>query len=146
MPRGRFGDFLDLLEQAQFLEAGHVGLDVAHRQAPLAALLEEIGAEPADAGHEIGEIHLALLFQPLAQMRGRDLLDHLVHPFLGRERAFDGDELAVDAENDRRADLEVNVRRAAFDGGLQNPMKHFHGMEGSRVRSVRKTKMGFMFI
>ena len=66
MPRGRFGDLLDLLQQAQFLEAGDVGFDVAHRQAPLAALLKEVGAKPADAGHEIGEIDLALLLQLFA--------------------------------------------------------------------------------
>ena len=58
---GRFGDLLDLLQQAQFLEAGHDGLDVAHGQAPLAALLKEVGAKPADARHEVGEVRLALL-------------------------------------------------------------------------------------
>ena len=53
-------------------------------------------------------------------------------------RAFDGDQLAVDAEDDRGADLEVNVRRAAVNGRLQNPMKYFHAAQGSGSRRGTK--------
>ena len=57
------------LQQAQFLETRHLRFDVAHGQAPLAALLEQVGAEAADAGLKIGKINFALLLQPLLQMR-----------------------------------------------------------------------------
>ena len=68
----RFGDRADLLQQPEFLEARHLRFDVAHGQAPLAALLKQVRAEPPDAGHEIGKIDLALLLEALLQMRGSD--------------------------------------------------------------------------
>jgi hypothetical protein len=63
----------------------------------------------------------------------RNLLDDAVHPFLGWKGAFDGDELAVDAEDDRCADLQVNVRCPALDSRLQNAMKYFHNGEGTKA-------------
>ena len=66
MPRGDSAIFLICSSRPSSSKLGHLGLHVAHGQAPLAALLEQIGAEAADARHEIGEIHLALLLQPLA--------------------------------------------------------------------------------
>src|ERR1035437_374982 len=101
-------------------------LHVAHGQAPLAPLLEQIGAKTADAGHEVGEVRFTFLLHPFAQMGRRNLLDDVVQPFLGRKRAFDGDQVAVDAEDDRSADLQVNVRCPAIDSRLQNTMKYFH--------------------
>jgi len=37
-----------------------------------------------------------------------------------KEWSVNGDELAVDAEDDRRADFDVDVRRVAVDGRFQN--------------------------
>ena len=71
-------------------------------------------------------------------MGRRNLLDDVVHPLLGRERAFDGDQLAIDAEDDRGADLQVNVRSPAIDRRLQNPMKYFHAGQGSAFRQRTK--------
>ena len=103
------------------------------------ALLEKIGAEPADAGDEVGKVRLALLLHPLAQMRRDDLLHHVVEPFLGGEGALDGDELPVDAEDDGGADLQVDVGGSAVHRGLQNAMEYFHARQGSR--SGRETKV-----
>src|ERR1035438_3375605 len=105
-------------------------LNIPHGQAPLTALLEEIRPKPPDARHEVGEVRLALLLDPLLQVRRRYLLHHIVHPIKGRVRTLDSDELAVDAEDDRGADLYVNVRSPALDGGLQDPMKQFHNQIG----------------
>ena len=66
MPRGDSAMVLDLFQQAQLLETRDDGLHVAHGQTPLAALLKEVGAEAADARHEIGKVHLAFLLQFLA--------------------------------------------------------------------------------
>ena len=98
---GRLNNLLDLLQQAQFLEARHQRLDVAHGQTPLPTLLKEVGAEAAHPGHVIGEVHLALFLQPLDEVLRGDLLHHVVHPLLGRRRTLDGHELAVDAEDCR---------------------------------------------
>ena len=108
------------------LEAGDVGFDMAHRQAPFPALLEQIGAEAADARHVVGEVNLAVLLQLLLQVDGRDRGHDGVHPFQRRERTVHGDEFAVDAINDRRGDLEMHIRRAAFHRRLQNFIKEFH--------------------
>ena len=59
-------------------------------------------------------------------MLGRDGLDNFVHPLGGRKRRVHGDEFAVDAINDRRADFQMHVRGAAFDRGFKNAMKYFH--------------------
>src|SRR5262249_52285805 len=60
-----FRDFLDLLQEAQFLEAGHMRFYIAHGQTPLAALLEEVRPETPNAWDEVGEVRLALLLDPL---------------------------------------------------------------------------------
>ncbi len=119
----RFGDVPDLFEQAQFREAGHMGFDVTHRQAPLAALLEQIGAEPPDSRNEVGEIGLALVGDAPAQVRRRDCLDDLVDPLLSGQRTLDGDKLAMNAENYRAADLQMHVGRSAFHGRFQNALE-----------------------
>ena len=59
-------------------------------------------------------------------MLGRDRLDNLVHPVPRRERAIYGHQFAVDAEDDRRADLQVHVRSAAIHRRFENALKYFH--------------------
>ena len=140
MPRGDSAIFLHLLQQAQFLEAGHIGFDVAHGQTPLAALLKQIGAEAADARHEIGEIHLAFLLDLFAQVRGRMPSTTLFIQSCGRVRTLDGDQLAIDAEDDRRADLQMDVRRVAVHGRLQNLVEHFHAGRLTNPRAGTKAE------
>ena len=80
----RFRDFFDLWQQAEFLKTGHACFDIAHRQAPLAALLKKIRAEPSDSGDEIGKINFALLLQSLFQMHRRDFSTILfIHSAVG---------------------------------------------------------------
>src|SRR5690348_7486769 len=59
-------------------------------------------------------------------MRRGDVLHDLVQPFLSGIGTLDGDQLPVDAKDDRSADLQVNIGRATFHGRLQNTLKHFH--------------------
>jgi hypothetical protein len=99
---------------------------MAHRQAPLATLLEQIRAKPANAWHKVGEVRFAFLLHAFAQMGRGDLVHHFVQPFIGRKRAFDGDKLAVNAKYDGRAHLDVDVRGSTFNRRLQNALKHFH--------------------
>jgi hypothetical protein len=59
-------------------------------------------------------------------MNRGDFRDNFVHPIRRRVRTFDGDQFAVDAEDDRRADFQMNVRRMAINGRLENFVKEFH--------------------
>src|SRR5258706_10251340 len=59
-------------------------------------------------------------------MQRRHFLDDIVQPFHGRNRAINGDQFAVDAENDRGSNLDMDVRRGAPDGGFKDFMKKFH--------------------
>jgi hypothetical protein len=121
-----FGDLPQLGQQAQFLEGGHLGFDVAHGQAILAALMEAVGAEPPDAGHEIGEIHLAQLLDVGLVMAGEDVVDHRFHPFFRRVGAFHHHQFPVDAKDNGAADFQVNVGRAALDGRGENLAESIH--------------------
>ena len=60
-PPWRLGNLFDLLEQSQLFEAWHMRFYIAHRQTPLAALLEKVGPEPADVRNKIGKIGFTLL-------------------------------------------------------------------------------------
>jgi hypothetical protein len=104
-----------------------------------AALLEQVGAEPPDAGHVIGEINPAFLLQPLVQVPRRDVLDNLVHPCRCGVRALDGNELAMDAIDDGSADLEMHVRRAALHRRFQNLVEKFHAGSVTERRAPRQT-------
>ena len=101
--------------------------DETHRQTPLAALLEKIRAEiarcrernrknqfraprPAAFSNASGVMASTILFIQSAVGNG----------------AVHGDEFAVDAVNDRRADLQMHVRGAALDRRFENAMKYFH--------------------
>ena len=48
---------------------------------------------------------------------------------------FDGDEVLMDAENDRTAWLDVDVGSVAIDGSLQNAMKEFHVFFGCNAKA-----------
>src|SRR5882724_12227334 len=99
---------------------------MAHRQTPLAALLKEIRAKTSNSGNEVGKINFALIVQALFQMHRRDGIHDFIHPFAGRKWRVHGDQFAVDAEDDRRADLQMHVRCAAVNSGFKNAMKEFH--------------------
>jgi hypothetical protein len=75
---------------------------------------------------EIGKIRFPFLLDALAQMSWDNLVHDAIHPFLRWMGAFNGNELAIDAENHRGPDFQMNIRGPALNGGLQNPMKHFH--------------------
>ena len=79
-----------------------------------------------DFRNEIGKINLALLLQAFFQMHRRDGFHDFVHPFRRREGRIHGDQFAVDAEDDRRADFQVHVRGAALNGGFENFIEQFH--------------------
>ena len=61
-----------------------------------------------------------------------NVFHHAVDPLVGGCGRLNGEELAVDAKNDRRPDFDVNIRRAAVNGGLQDAVKRVHGSATDR--------------
>src|SRR3954468_7775972 len=106
---GSFGDFFENGEQAKFVELGNAGFNVAHGQAPFAALLEAICTKAADAWNEIGEVAFAIFVEALFEMFGNDVFDNIGDPFVCGRGRFNGDELLMNAENDGTARLNVDV-------------------------------------
>ena len=98
------------------------------------ALLKQVGAKPADAWYKIGEIHLMVFLKPLLQVARDDVAHHIVDPLVGGSGRLNGNELAVNAENDRRTNLDVNIRRAAINGGLQDAVKGVHDSPNRTIR------------
>lgn len=74
----------------------------------------------------------------MLRVLGHDHLHDVIDPRLGRWRGFDGDELAIDSEDDRPADLDVNIGCAASDGGLQNALKDFHSNSLGNLSGLRQ--------
>ena len=123
----RFGDGFDDRQQTEFFEARHLRFDITQCQTELAALLETVRSKSSDAGQKIGKIHFAFFFEAFLCVLGDDQLDDVINPGLGGDGRLDGDELAIDAEDDRPAGLNVNIRSTARDGGLKDALKDFHG-------------------
>ena len=102
--------------QAELLERRDVALHAPQHEADRAALAHHVDAEAADARHRVREVGFArrdeLLGALLRHDRERDALG------LDRRhrRVVDALEAAVDADERRRAHLDVDVGRAALDG------------------------------
>ena len=55
-----------------------------------ASLVKQIGAKPAKARNEVGEIHFVVLFQPFFQVGRHHGFHDLIYPLEGRRRRLDG--------------------------------------------------------
>jgi hypothetical protein len=103
--------------------------------------LEKIGAEASDPRHEIGKVDLAFIRKLLFEMRWCDVLDNGIHPVLCWVGAFDRNQLTTDTENDRRSDLDMNIRCAAVHRRFQNSMKHFHKTSLAKTKDEPNRKL-----
>ena len=112
----RFGQFFADRRQAELIEGGDLAFDVPHGHGPLAAMLENVGAETPDALDVIGEIDFPLLLQAEFEMLRDNVQEDLLEPFV---RGFGGiyrDQLAVDAHRHRMRNLQMDVGGMALDG------------------------------
>ena len=113
-------DLLQHRRQAELVDRLDPGRDDAQHQADGAALLEDVAAEAAEPVDAVGEVDVLVLLELLDVLRAEDRLRHrlgvrAIEPlFLGRD-----DERAVDPHHRVAADLQVQVRRAAGHGDLQ---------------------------
>ena len=100
-----------------------------------------------NGGQSVAEVARALEVHPSDLHHwNRELQEH-------GERAFNGDQLAVDTKNNRRSNLQMNVRRSAIHGDFENPMKQFHEGKLAEVEEVpigkvipRRTEMKFSLL
>ena len=129
---GGFGDFSKDREQPQFFKGWHLRFHITHCETILSALLEKISPEASGAGEKIGEIHFAIRFKLGASVLGEDALNNLLHPFCGRNRCFDGDELTVNSEENRPANLDMQIGSVAVHRRLQYLLKQFHAAQASK--------------
>ena len=88
--------------------------------------MKTVGPESAHSGQKIGKIAFVVAAQDFLRVLRHDLIDHFAHPLLAGLRPIDVDELAVDAKDDGRADLEMNIGRSTLHCGGQYATKSFH--------------------
>lgn len=123
---GLHSEVFQLRQQSQLFKTGDVGFDIAHGEAKAAFLLEKVCAETSQSLCVIGKVNLSFFFESFGQVLGNNVPKDFVHPLGGGLGRFDGDELSVDSDDDRRVNFDVDVRSSAVDGGFQYAGKDFH--------------------
>ena len=114
------GDAAQDRRQVELLEAAHALRDDAQDDADGAALLEDVAAEAAQAGHAVGQVELLGVLEPLALVGGHDRRRHVDQGFVVEPDVLgQRPQLAVDADDRVVADLEVDVRGAVLDRRLE---------------------------
>jgi len=106
--------------QVKFLETSDLGRNGTERRGDAAPLEVGVDAEPAQVRYAQGEIQLAALLELLLLQ----VVEHTVNqsPRLGgrqRRHALDVHQLAVNPENGRPPDRDMQVRCVAFNRQFQ---------------------------
>ena len=110
--------------ECQLPDGGRAGADTSHGQRHRTTLVEGVDAEPAHAGHAVGEVGLVLL--------GEDLADVGKHDGLGQQSRFLGTQTGLVIEcaqvpvhtyPGRRARLDVKVRTVEVAENLQQSVE-----------------------
>ena len=115
------GDLLQHLGQEQLIDGGDLEGNDAEHDADGAALLEDVDAEPAQAGNAVGEIELVLRLELFLLVVVHDAERHPRDLFRRKAACiFEGHQVSVDAEHRRQTRFEVDVGGAAAQRHLQN--------------------------
>ncbi len=112
-------EVLEDVGHAEILELGHLGSDVAQHHRGIAALIEHIDAEAAEARLGDREIDLQLLVEMLDLFRGHQAERRLAHGLGTQDLLVDGKDLAFDLDLDRRIARKEEIRRLALDHQLE---------------------------
>jgi hypothetical protein len=111
------------LGQQQLFERARLIRNRAHREAQRPALLIQVDAKPADAGHADGEVAF-LFFRVLLDLLGvHELLGEPLQVFRLERGELQRMQVAVEADGGWTADLQVQVRRVELHQLLH------HGLE-----------------
>ena len=116
--------------QAEFLERGHVGRDVAQHHRGVAALMEDRDAEAAEARLGDREVDLELLLEVIDLFLVHQAVGGLPHLVGGQHLLVDRDDLALDLDLDRRVRAEEQVGRLLLDHQLEQRLGVQHEAAG----------------
>ena len=113
-------DLVDHARQVQFVDGANFRGDDAQHHADVAALLEDVDAEAAQAGHAVGHVELGGLLEFLLLAVGHHAERHGEHLFR-RDAGHVGLRVqhAVHAQIGMVADLQVQVGGLLFDRAAQ---------------------------
>ena len=115
-----FADAFDHARQVEFLDRANLGGNDAQHHADVAALLEHVDAEAAQARDAVGHVQLGRFLELLLLAVGHHAERHGEHFFrsdarnVGQRR-----ERAVDAQTGMVADFQMEVGRLGFNGAAQ---------------------------
>ncbi len=109
-PAPQHDEVLEIGGHAELLEGRQLRGDEAQDHRDVAALLEDICAEPAEAGLGEGEIDLEVAREPLQLLLVHELQSGLTHHLRRQLELIDGHDLAFDLDHDRRMRGEEEVR------------------------------------
>ena len=110
-----FANFVNDVREIEFLDSANFGRDDAENHADVAALLENVDAEAAQAGDAVGHVKLGGFLELLFLAVGHHAERHGEHFFWCDAGNFaDRSQQAVNAEIGMVADLEVQVGGLVF--------------------------------
>ena len=112
----------DRLGQRQLLDRRDSRRNEAEDRSRSALLPEEVHAKPRVCPHLVGEVHVSRFRVLLPDSRGSDRPDEVVEVSFGQGAIAHAFEIAVDAQNGRRADREVQVRAVPLRQYREEPV------------------------
>ena len=133
------GQLLDTRREAEAAEVRDLGRDDAEGKGDVAALAEGVDAEPRQVGQLVGGVHLARLLEEAdaAGRAGADGVQDVLERFRGEETVtVEGREVAVDANDRRLTELEMDVARAEIDGLGEDVVEAHPRPIGRRTRII----------
>ena len=134
-----FADLREDARQLEFFDGANFRRNHAQNHADVAALLEDVDAEAAQAGDAVGHIQLGRFLELLLLPVGHHAERHGKH-FFRRDAGDVGEAVqqAVDAKIRVVADFQVQVGGAAFDGAAQEIVNiDGHSENTPRLRSCK---------
>ena len=115
-----FADALDDAREIEFLDRANLGGNDAQHHADVAALLEHVDAEAAQARDAVGHVQLRRLLEFLLLAVGHHAERHGEHFFRSDARNIgERRERAVHAQTGMVSDFQMEIGRLGFNGAAQ---------------------------
>src|SRR5205085_1701800 len=131
------GDLLEHDRQHQLANRENLHRNDAENHADGAALLKDVAAKAAEAGDGVRDVDLVVVLEFLLLPGRHDRECHCDRVFLHEAfQLHERSELAVDADDGVRANLDMKVRRPAFRCDLQEVIDMHEFTSGDLKRSI----------